>query len=337
MFEELLENLYGVKVQEHVKVNSHQALRGNGWVYLFSGTGSRNEEDINELEQLAGHMRNYGDLHVPVFLSTKEGKLIAEWENNQYCVLAVQQKSNRQPPQKQKLGRKLAKFHERGRMVPFQIQRLSRIGKWKQLWEQRLEQMEKVWNGLLFQTPEDEFERLFIDSFPYYMGLTENAIQYLVDTEIDDNPTETDNGTVCHERFSAMSWGEDFLLKNPFDWVFDHRSRDLADWTRERYFRNNQTYQLDVKNFFQEYLSAAPLSPFSWKLLYSRILFPLHYFETVENYYITRSEQQKKLLEEQLTKILRQSAEYERFLGSFYELAGAPIKRINLAKPEWLH
>jgi hypothetical protein len=29
--------------------------------------------------------------------------------------------------------------------------------------------------------------------------------------------------------------------------------------------------------------------------------------------------------------------EYERFLSSFYELAGAPIKRINLAKPEWLH
>ena len=48
--------------------------------------------------------------------------------------------------------------------------------------------MEKVWNGLLFQTPEDEFQRMFIDSFPYYIGLTENAIQYLVDTEIDDEP-----------------------------------------------------------------------------------------------------------------------------------------------------
>ena len=74
-----------------------------------------------------------------------------------------------------------------------------------------------------------------------------------VDVEIDDNPTEVDNVTVCHERFSTISWGTDYLIKNPFDWVFDHRSRDLAEWTRERYFHNNQTYQLDVKNFFQEY------------------------------------------------------------------------------------
>jgi spore coat protein YutH len=336
MLEKLLENQYGVKVEERLKVNSYEALRGNGWVYLFPRPGNRNEEELNELDSIANHLRNYGDLHVPVFLPSKEGNLITEWENNQYCILAVQQTNNRQP-QKQKLGRKLAKFHERGRMVPFQVQRVSRIGKWKQLWEQRLEQMEKVWTGLLFQTPEDEFERLFLDSFPYYMGLTENAIQYLVDAEIDDDPTEIDNGTVCHERFSSTSWGADFLLKNPFDWVFDHRSRDIAEWTRERYFRNNQTYQLDVRNFYQEYLSIAPLSIFSWKLLYSRILFPLHYFECVENYYISQSEQQKKSLEEQLTKILRQSMEYERFLSSFYELAGAPIKRINLAKPEWLH
>jgi spore coat protein YutH len=334
MLENLLEKQYGVKVQEHVKVNSYEALRGNGWVYLFPNPGNRNEDEISELEQIAEHMRNVGDSHVPVFLPSKEGKLLTKWENNQYCVLAVRQTNKRLP---QKLGRKLAKFHERGRMVPFQIQHLSRIGQWKGLWEQRLEQMERVWNGLLFQTPEDEFERQFIDSFPYYMGLTENAIQYLVDTEIDDNPAEGDSGTVCHERFSFMSWGTDYLIKNPFDWVFDHRSRDLAEWTRERYLRNNQTYQLDVKNFFQEYLSVAPLSPFSWKLLYSRILFPLHYFECVENYYITRSEQEKKAFEEHLSKILNQSGEYERFLGSFYELAEAPIKRLNLLKPEWLY
>jgi spore coat protein YutH len=133
MLEKLLEKEYGVKVQEHVKVNSHEALRGNGWVYLFPRPGNRDEEELNELEQITAHMRNYGDRHVPVFLSTKEGKLLTEWENIHYCVLAVQQTNNRQP-QNQKVGRKLAKFHERGRMVPFQIQRLSRIGKWKQLW-----------------------------------------------------------------------------------------------------------------------------------------------------------------------------------------------------------
>ncbi|MDP4085644.1 MAG: spore coat protein YutH [Bacillota bacterium] len=334
MLRKMLENVYGVTVQEQVKLDSYDALRGNGWFYLIAKPGSRAEEEIQELEKIAQHLKRYGDPHVPVFLPTKEGKLLTNWENNQYCVLAHPQTNKKT---NQKLGRKLAKFHERGRNIPFQIERSNRIGQWKDLWVKRLEQMEKVWSELLFQTPDDDFEKMFIESFPYYMGLTENAIQYLVDTEIDAEPVETDGGTVCHERFSRNSWGVDFTIKNPFDWVFDHRSRDLAEWTRERYFRNSQTYHMELKRFFDEYQSVAPLSPFSWRLLYSRILFPLHYFDCVERYYITQSEQEEKLLEDQLSKIIRQSNEYERFLSGFYQLAGAPIRKFNLPQPEWIY
>jgi spore coat protein YutH len=334
MLQKMLENQYGIKVEEYLKLDTYDALRGNGWLYLISRPGGKEETDISELEKIAEHLRNYGDQHVPIFLPTKEGSLITTWEKDQYCVLANRQIENQQ--KKLKLGRKLAKFHERGRRVPFQIERSSRIGEWKGLWEKRLEQMEKVWNGLLFQTPEDEFERMFIESFPYYMGLTENAIQYLVDSEIDDEPGETDAGTVCHERFTKSSWGANYYIKNPFDWVFDHRSRDIAEWTRERYFRNIQTYDLELKQFYADYQSISPLSSFSWRLLYARLLFPLHYFDCIESYYITRSEQEKKVLEEDLSKILRQSTDYERFLGSFFQLTGAPIKRLNLPQLEWL-
>jgi spore coat protein YutH len=334
MLQKMLENQYGIKVEEYLKLDTYDALRGNGWLYLISRPGGKEETDISELEKIAEHLRNYGDQHVPIFLPTKEGSLITTWEKDQYCVLANRQIENQQ--KKLKLGRKLAKFHERGRRVPFQIERSSRIGEWKGLWEKRLEQMEKVWNGLLFQTPEDEFERMFIESFPYYMGLTENAIQYLVDSEIDDEPGGTDAGTVCHERFTKSSWGANYYIKNPFDWVFDHRSRDIAEWTRERYFRNIQTYDLELKQFYADYQSISPLSSFSWRLLYARLLFPLHYFDCIESYYITRSEQEKKVLEEDLSKILRQSTDYERFLGSFFQLTGAPIKRLNLPQLEWL-
>ncbi|MGG3468083.1 spore coat putative kinase YutH [Neobacillus pocheonensis] len=338
MLQKMLENQYGIETQEYIKLDTYDALRGNGWLYLISNPAGREEADISELGKIAEHLRNYGDQNVPIFLQSKEGNLITTWEQNKYCVLANRQADEKQ--RKIKLGRKLAKFHERGKRVPFQIERSNRIGKWKELWEKRLEQMEKVWNGLLFQTPEDEFERLFIESFPYYLGLTENAIQYLVDTELDEEPGETDNGTVCHERFSKKTWGplstNQYFIKNPFDWVFDHRSRDLAEWTRERYFRNFQTYDVDLKQFFEEYQSVAPLTSFSWRLLYSRLIFPLHYFECIENYYITRSEQDKKTLEDKLSKILRQSGEYEKFLAAFFQISGAPIKRMNLPQPEWL-
>ncbi|GHH97648.1 spore coat putative kinase YutH [Neobacillus kokaensis] len=335
MLYKMLETHYGIVAKEQIKINTFDAFKRDGWVYIIANPRGREEEDVKELSSLSQHLRGHGDQHVPIIMPAKDGKLIINWEQQNCCVLAVREVERQQ--RQTKLGRKLAKFHERGRRVPFQIERSSRIGQWKVLWEKRLEQMEKVWNGLLFQTPEDEFERMFIESFPYYMGLTENAIQYLVDTELDDEPLEIDSGTVCHERFALNTWGGTYIIKNPFDWVFDHRSRDLAEWTRERYFRNNQTYDVELKQFFAEYQSIAPLSPFSWRLLYARLIFPLHYFDCIENYYTTHSEQEKKVLEDSLSKIIRQSSENERFLAGFFQISGAPINRINLPQLEWLY
>lgn len=335
MLSKLLENQYGITAKEQIKFNAFDALRGNGWLYLIVHSRDREEADLKELSALAQHLRGYGDQHVPIILPAKDGNLITTWEQQNYCVLATREVERQK--RQIKLGRKLAKFHERGRRVPFQIERSSRIGQWKRLWEKRLEQMENVWNGLLFQSPEDEFEQMFIESFPYYMGLTENAIQYLVDTELDDEPLETDGGTVCHERFTAKTWSGEYLMKNPFDWVFDHRSRDLAEWTRERFFRNHQTYDVELKQFFAEYQSIVPISSFSWRLLYARLIFPLHYFDCIESYYSTRSEQEKRLLEERLGRIIKHSAENERFLAGFFHISGAPINRINLPQLEWLY
>ncbi|MEW9051845.1 MAG: spore coat putative kinase YutH [Neobacillus sp.] len=333
MLKKLLEEQYGITGEEYLKLDRFDAVRGNGHLYVITRAGGREAEDIDELEKIVEHLRSYGDQHVPAFLHSKEGHLITTWEEERFCVMASRL-SEKQP--NLNLGRKLAKFHERGKIVPFKIERISRIGQWKELWEKRLDQMEKVWSELLFQTPENEFERMFVESFPYYIGLTENAIQYLVDTEIDDEPVESDGGTVCHERFLRGTWGSNYYIKNPFDWVFDHRSRDLAEWTRERYFRNTQTYEQELRQFFIDYQSVSPLSAFSWRLLFARLLFPLHYFECIENYYITRSEQQKRLLEEQLDRTLKQSTEYERFLSRFYQSAGAPLKALNIPPLDWL-
>ena len=73
MLQKMLENQYGITVDEYVKLDSYDALRGNGWLYLISKPTGREEEDIAELEKICEHLRNYGDQHVPVFLQSKEG------------------------------------------------------------------------------------------------------------------------------------------------------------------------------------------------------------------------------------------------------------------------
>lgn len=332
MLQQIIELHYGINIQEQFKLGPYEACRDQQNLYFLVPVTNVDESSLSELEQLASHLVNYGDSSVCQFLKTKDGDAFVELENQRFCLLGKEANERAF----RKVGRKLAKFHYRGRAVPFQVKNISRMGMWKSFWEQRLDQMERVWNEQLFQPPENDFVRLFIESFPYYMGLAENAIQYLSDTEQDDEPLAVDSGTVCHLHFSPKTWGQSGGVRNPFDWVFDHCARDLAEWTRERYFQNIKTYEPDVRQFYQDYATVTTLSSFSWRLTYSRLLFPLHYMDCVEEYYITSSEQQKLIQEEKLKKILAQSQEYEEFLRDFYALAGAPIRRYQIPIVEWL-
>ena len=314
-------------------VEKYRAFKQKNALYLIMAVNGRGNQEISELEKISTQLQTFGDREVPTLLPAKDGEKVVEWEENLYSLLKYRELKKFETI---KMGRKLARFHLRGKYMPFQVVNVNRVGLWKQLWERRLDQMESFWNGKLFYEPENEFEKMFFDSFPYYMGLAENAIQYLTDTELDEKPTEIDNGTVCHERFIKTTWGRSHLIKNPFDWVFDHCSRDLADWIRERYLYNPQTYLPEIQRFLAEYQQVTRLSPFAWRLTYARLLFPLHYFECIENYYITNSEQQKLALEDRLQKYLKQTEEHEQFLGRFYQLMEAPIRAYRLPVINWL-
>lgn len=333
MFEKMLKQKYKLNSGQELDVGRFRAFRLENSLYLIMKANGRKEQEISEIGKISAQLQAFGDKEVPGFVPTSDGEQACEWEGSRYSVLKCRNLKMVNPAT---VGRKLARFHLRGRYMPFQVVSINRIGQWKQLWEKRLDQMEKVWNEKLFLEPENEFERMFLDSFPYYMGLAENAIQYLADTELDGRPGETDGGTVCHERFTSKTWGNEQLIKNPFDWVFDHASRDLAEWTREQYFYNTQTYQPAVKNLYADYQRVTRLSPFAWRLLYARLLYPLHYIECIENYYITRSEEEKRLLEDVLEKYLKRTAEHEQFLGRFYQLTEVPVRAYKLPAINWL-
>ncbi len=332
MSQEILSKYYGIQVERaHNEGSLNSFVAGNS-IYTIHKVTNMEEQILQELYMLSEHLRTSGDRYVSSFVPTEDGKYLVTEEEQDYVVLHNQMLK----VSPQKLGRKLARFHVSGRTVQQRIEKINRIGQWKQLWEQRVNQLESVYRNVVTQHPSDEFERLFVESFPYYMGLSENAIQYLVDTELDDEPREHDAGTVCHERFHSNTWGKNVWMHNPFQWVFDHGSRDVAEWVRDLYDKRTQTFHHDLKQFVREYQSVTPLSSFSWRLLYSRLVFPLHYFQCIEDYYITTSEQQKHVLSEKLQRILQTTHYHERFLTDFYQLCEVPINRLSIPKINWL-
>lgn len=322
---EILKTYFDIEPEQTVPDGAQVRYEADHLIYTVVPVTNVSENILIELYEMAEHLAKNGDVRVSSFVKSKDNKYLVTHEKEDYVVLA---NHNIRPPSSKNTGRKLAKFHERGKTIPVRIQAASRLGDWRTLWIKRLDQMEKAWMGMLREQQNGEFEKLFIETFPYFLGLSENALQYLADTELDEEVHYSDAGTICHERFQEGQWQGRFGIRNPFDWVFDHQSRDIAEWIRGRYLRGAKGLKPDLAAFFEQYEAVSPLSAFSWRMVYSRLLFPIHYFECVEGYFIAANERSQKQLEEQLTILIRDSHEYEQFLKGFFAMSGASARHL---------
>lgn len=330
---ETLKEKYNLKAERMVNAFGYEAFIYRSIVYCIVPIGNLEQEELYEIKYLSDFMIQKGDIRVGSLLLTTDGELSTILNNEEVVVIRCPVLNHRIT---NSLGYELARFHKRGRTFPYQVSKVNRIGQWKYLWEKRVDQMELFWKEKVNQHPDNHFETLFVESFPYYIGLSENAIQYLVDTEIDEPPTAIDSATICHHRFTENTWNKDSFTKLPTDWVFDHYTRDLAEFIRDQYVSGQSKQNAQIVHFLREYERVNPLSPFSWRLIYARLLFPLHYFECIEGYYMTDSDIQREKQLHRLESILTHSSENEHFLATFLSNVGVDKKRVNIPSIDWL-
>lgn len=324
-----IESNYDLKVIQIFEHGTYKTFRTRRHMGLIVPVSHLDNEELYEMYQMGQHLLNKKERNVAMFILTKHRNLTFEFEKNKYVLLQVPFYVH--PLQSQSLGRNLAQFHQNGRSLPVQLTKMNRIGKWKVLWERRVDQMEVFWKGKIGTKILQPFEQMFIESFPYYLGLSENAIQYLVDTELDEEPQLIDSATICHHRFTSKAWS-DIQYKIPTEWVFDHAGRDIAEYIRDQFLNHNRSFDAA---FVEDYNRTTPLSPFFWRLIYSRLIFPLHYFECIENYYLS-PEESREFYEEKLKQILKESSDYEQFLSSLSSFLTMKTRRIYLPKLTWL-
>lgn len=332
MIQHIYEN-YHIHVKEFTPLGPYNSFWVRNKIYVLLPTDHLQEEELVEMKKLSDYMNQQGDITVATFVPNVQGYYVSEIEEKNYCLLKGIRTLERNVIS---LGSELSLFHKRGAFFSEEIEHLSRIGEWKSLWEKRLDQLERFWQSKMVSHPTDMFEQLFIESFPYYLGLAENAIQYVVDTEIDDTPQVADAATICQERFTPLLWRQTKRLKLPVDWVYDHPSRDLAEWVRHTSFEKRENWEETIAQFISDYERNYPLSSFGWRLLFARLLFPLHYFETVEGYYLAGSEAQKYVYQDKLDTILQRVDQSEQFLQQFYDLIRLPIDKLGIRKLDWL-
>ena len=182
---------------------------------------------------------------------------------------------------------------------------------WGLLWSKKIDYLEELISENGKKYPQ------VVNSFNYFIGLSENAISYYNNIDIDNNMMYYISHKVLRPTDKVDS------LYNPLNIIYDYRVRDVAEYIKNSFWTDNH----NIYNELNNYLYKNNLSLNEVKLLISRILFPSFYFELYEDIFNYNKD------EKILNNIISRIDEYEEYLNSIiiYFKRFYPIDEI-----EWL-
>ena len=185
---------------------------------------------------------------------------------------------------------------------------------WGELWSKKVDYLEYQISEL------GKDKNIILNSFSYYLGLAENAISYVNKINKTIRISAQDNITLSHRRIFFPNTALNYF--NPLSYIFDLEIRDISEYIKMGFF-NEEDSLLDLKT----YLKLKRLTPYSYHMLYARLIYPSYYFDLFEEV-MNNNENEEKIL-----KIINKVNEYEWFLKQTYEEIS---KYTNLEKIDWI-
>ena len=187
---------------------------------------------------------------------------------------------------------------------------------WGSLWSDKIDFFE-------YQVRELGVEKNVVkSSFSYYVGLAENAISYVNNAVLKYGGVSSGRIVLSHRRVFFPNYRLNYM--NPLSFVFDLEVRDVAEYLKSMFFKNDIEYCLDE---LKSYLSIRKLNIYEYHMFYARLLYPSYYFDVYD------SVMNKNTNEEELVRIVKRSNDYEKFLKKTYlEIS----KYVRLDKIDWI-
>lgn len=345
MLERQLYENYRISVEQVSFIGEDVVINADGKSYLLRNSGHLPAKKIEEQMLMAEYLIYNGEPHIARPVLSQRESYISVIDGESAIIYDITSDLSQERFQTdQSAGRKLARFHLKGEA--FEASHSVWNGTWyawQDRWIKRLDQLENWYVKKQkdpYKTPGDEW---FLLSFPYFLGVTENAIQ-MMNTIQTNNPfliREGKGNTICHQRFHEGCWltvDERHVgaVKVPTDFTYDHFTRDTTEYIRhltaEPGSFNKKTKR--IERFLHRYQTIKPFDGVDFQLLIARLAFPVHYFELVEEYYRTVDDERKAVLEEDLSLLFTGAEEYEhtiRFVASLF-----PDSKNIFVLPEWL-
>ena len=139
---------------------------------------------------------------------------------------------------------------------------------WGELWASKIDYFE-------YQVRELAYEKSVIkDSFSYYIGLAEVAISYVNNTNFSYGNSFAPRLVLSHRRVFYPNYKLNYL--NPLSFIFDMEVRDIAEYIKAMFFKEDFDYSFDELSSF---LKIRPMNVYEYKMLFARLLYQTYYFD----------------------------------------------------------
>lgn len=165
---------------------------------------------------------------------------------------------------------------------------------WGLLWSQKNDYLEYQISMLGRKHP------LIRESFSYYIGLGETAIQLVNSLEKTNVPL-----IYSHKRISMND--RQYDLYNPLNLTVDFQVRDMAEYLKSRFFSGE-----DITEDLTYYLNNAHLSTYEYFLFLARLIYPTYYFDLYEEIITDRRP------DEDIKKIINRANDFELIIKRVY-------------------
>lgn len=316
---EMLRSHYAIQVDGKQMIEQREGYQRENNIYFT--ISARNKETIlMEQAALAYFLREQGIFLVAYPIKNTNGEWFTNYANNIWMVIVLESLSNLD---EFRIGEHLGNMHYIGSQFQYEPKAISSYGIWKKLWEDKLTFFEEELTRQAKDTSSSTYWREVMDILPYLVGMSENAIQYLRESEKEQRILQTDQGTVAFTRWNLpekrIVWTDEL--------VYDHPARDVTEYIRYA-FLNNQS-EAGINSFLNDYQSYQPLSIFAWRMIFARLCFPIHLYDFLETG-LDHPDDNK------LKQLLKQHEMYESRLRHFYEMTGVDVSDWRIPMISWL-
>lgn len=302
---ETLEYYYGLDIEsiEELDGKYHFKIENQDYFFVFYNRGI---EELEDIINVSNEMVKKG-INVHKILVNRNNSFLTKVGEYNYILFAVSNLNEEYDIfDMVKISEKLVLNNNKSNLYR---------NNWGTLWSEKIDYFE-------YQVRELSIEKDVVkNSFSYYVGMAENAISYVNNTNMKYGG-DAYRIVLSHRRVFYPNYKLNYL--NPLSFVFDLEVRDIAEYLKAMFFKKDISFCLDE---LSSYLKIRHLSLYEYQMLYARLLYPTYYFDVYE------SVMNKNGDEEQLVNIIKKCDSYEEFLKKAYlEIS----KYAKIDKIEWI-